>query len=76
MVRGRPGCPLTLAAAMLVSAAVLVAGCGQQAAPVRGAGQLLTGRVEKLPRAVLPPDQLTAATDAFGLALQIGRAHV
>ena len=68
-MRSRPWCRYALPLAVLAGAAVLVAGCGQPASPVRGRGQLLTGRVERLPRAVLPPDQLTAATDAFGLAL-------
>jgi serpin B len=69
MVRSRPGRQAVLAAAVLVSVAVLVAGCGQSHAPARGGGQLLVGRLEKLPAAALPPGQLTAAEDAFGLAL-------
>jgi serpin B len=69
MVRSRPGRPAVLAVAALACAAVLVAGCGQPPSPARGGGQLLTGRLEKLPPATLPPDQLTAAEDTFGLAL-------
>ena len=69
MMRSRPGRQGVLAMAVLASAAVLVAGCGQPHAPARGGGQLLTGRVEKLSAATLPPGQLTAAEDAFGLAL-------
>lgn len=66
MVRSR----LVLAVAMLAGAAILAAGCGQAGSPVgSGGGQLLVGRVEKLPPAALPPGQLTAAEDAFGLAL-------
>ena len=69
MVRSRPGRPAVLAAAVLAGAAVLVAGCGQPPSPARGGGHLLTGRVEKLPAAALPPGRLTAAEDTFGLAL-------
>jgi serpin B len=69
MVRSRPGRQLALAVAMLAGAAVLVAGCGQPGSSRSGGGQLLTGRVEKLPAAALPPGRLAAAEDAFGLAL-------
>ena len=69
MVPSRPGGPLIRAAAILAAAAVLVAGCGQSRSPARGGGELLTGQVEKLPSATLPPGRLTAAEDAFGLAL-------
>ena len=69
MVRSRPGRPSVLVLTALASVAVLVAGCGQAHAPARRGGRLLVGRVEKLPAAALPPAQLTAAEDAFGLAL-------
>lgn len=69
MVRSRPGRQLAPAVAMLAGAAVLMAGCGQPGSPRGGGGQLLTGQVEKLPAATLPPKGLAAAEDAFGLAL-------
>jgi len=69
MVRSRRGRQLALAVAMLAAAAVLMAGCGQPGSTHAGGGQLLTGRVEKLPAAALSPERLAAAEDAFGLAL-------
>jgi serpin B len=58
-----------MALAVLGSAAVLIAGCGQPEAPVARTGQLLVGRAEQLPPAAISPSRITAAEDAFGLAL-------
>jgi serine protease inhibitor len=57
--------------AILAGVAVLAAGCGHAAtpAPARGPLRILTGRVEQVPAAAMSPAQLTAAEDAFGLAL-------
>ena len=68
MVRNRLGPRWATAVALLAGLAVLVAGCGQPA-PAARTGQVLMGRAEQLPAAALPPARLTAAEDAFGLAL-------
>ena len=69
-MRSRPWCRCALPLAVLVSVAVLAAGCGRPSSPGGGGGgQLLVGREENLPSAALPPAQLTAAEDAFGRAL-------
>ena len=68
---------MTLAAAVsaaaAVSVAVLAAGCGQSR-PAAGGGeqggeQVLVGRAERLSPASMSPGQVTAAEDAFSLAL-------
>ncbi len=69
MVRSQPDRRPALALAVLVSVAVLVAGCGQPSAPAARTGQLLVGRAERLPSAAMSPSQVTAAEDTFGLAL-------
>jgi serine protease inhibitor len=70
MVRSRLGRRRALAWTVLVSVAVLAAGCGQSAPAGRtGTGQLLAGRAEQLPPAALSPSRITAAEDDFGLAL-------
>ena len=59
--------------AVVAGAAVLVAGCGQSH-PSAGRGeQVLVGRAEQLRHSSLSPGQVTAAEDAFSLAL-FGRA--
>jgi serine protease inhibitor len=71
MVRSRRGRRWATRLVLPASLAVLIAGCGQPKAPAAptGTGQLLVGRAERLPPAALPPSRLTAAEDAFGLAL-------
>jgi serpin B len=69
MVWSWPGRGPALALAGLIGAAVLVAGCGRPGAPAARTGQLLVGRTERLPSSTMPPSQITAAEDAFGLAL-------
>ena len=73
----RSGHRRTRALAVLAGAAVLVAGCGQ-ARPSAGRGQqqlvgsgqqVLVGRAEQLRPSSLSPAQVTAAEDAFSLAL-------
>jgi serpin B len=60
-----------LGLAVLAGVAVLAAGCGPAPAPTpaRGPLRILVGRVEQVPSAAVSPAQLTAAEDAFGLAL-------
>ena len=65
----RSGRYATTALAVLASVAVLTAGCGQSR-PAAGRGtQMLVGRVEPLSRSSMSPAQVTAAEDAFSLAL-------
>ena len=73
----RSGHRRTRALAVLAGAAVLVAGCGQarpsagrgQQQLVGGGQQVLVGRAEQLRPSSLSPAQVTAAEDAFSLAL-------
>ncbi len=65
----RPGHRGTMALAVLAGAAVLVAGCGQSRPPAGRGPQMLLGRLEQLPASSLSPAQVTAAQDAFSLAL-------
>ena len=65
----RSGCHAAVTLAVLASLAVLAAGCGQPK-PSAGRGtQLLVGRVEQLSPSSMSPAQITAAEDAFSLAL-------
>lgn len=71
MVRSRRGRRWATGLVLPAALAVLIAGCGQPETPSArtGTGQLLVGRAEQLPPAALPASRLTAAEDAFGLAL-------
>ena len=64
----RSGRHAATALAVLASVAVL-AGCGQPGPPAARGTQLLVGRVEHLPPSSMSPAQVTAAEDAFSLAL-------
>jgi serpin B len=65
----RSGRPAATTLAVLASVAVLAAGCGQPRSSAGRGTQLLVGRVEQLPPSSMSPAQVTAAEDAFSLAL-------
>ena len=72
MKRRRPGRHAAMALAVLASAAVLAAGCGQSrpsAGPQAPRGRVLLGQVEQLPASSLSRVQVTAAENTFTLAL-------
>ena len=59
----------TMALAVLAAAAVLAAGCGQSRQAAGHGQQMLVGHLEQLPASTMSPRQVTAAEDAFSLAL-------
>ena len=65
----RSGRHAAMTLAVLASVAVLAAGCGQSRPSAGRVGQTLVGRVEQLPPSSMSPAQVTAAEDAFSLAL-------
>lgn len=68
----RPDRRRAMALAVLASAAVLAAGCGQarpSAGPRAPWAQVLLGQAEKLPASNMSRTRVTAADDAFSLAL-------
>jgi serpin B len=65
----RSGRHAAMTLAVLASVAVLAAGCGQSRSSASHGGQLLVGRVEPLSPSSMSPVQVTAAEDAFSLAL-------
>jgi serpin B len=58
-----------MALAAVASVAVLAGGCGQSRPAAGAGGQVLVGRVEPLHPSSMSPAQVTAAEDAFSLAL-------
>ncbi len=65
----RSGRHAAMTLAVLASVAVLAAGCGQSRSSASRGAQLLVGRVEPLSPASMSPAQVTAAENAFSLAL-------
>ena len=65
----RSGRHAAMTLAVLASGASLAAGCGQSRPSAGRVGQTLVGRVEQLPPSGMSPAQVTAAEDAFSLAL-------
>jgi serpin B len=65
----RSGRHAVTALAVLASVAVLAAGCGQSRSSAGRGAQLLVGRAEQLSPTSMSPAQVTAAEDAFSLAL-------
>jgi serpin B len=65
----RSGRHAAMTLAVLASVAVLAAGCGQSRPSAGRGAQMLVGRVEQLPPSSMSPAQVTAAEDAFSLAL-------
>jgi serpin B len=65
----RSGRHAATALAVLASVAVLAAGCGQSRSSAGRGAQLLVGRAEQLSPTSMSPAQVTAAEDAFSLAL-------
>lgn len=65
----RPGRRAAITLAVLASLAVLAAGCGQSRPSASRGAHLLVGRVEPLSPSSMSPAQVTAAEDAFSLAL-------
>jgi serpin B len=65
----RSGRHAATALAVLASVAVLAAGCGQSRSSAGRGAQLLVGRAEQLSPSSMSPAQVTAAEDAFSLAL-------
>jgi serpin B len=65
----RSGRHAAMTLAVLASVAVLAAGCGQPGSSASRGAQLLVGRVEPLSPSSMSPAQVTAAENAFSLAL-------
>jgi serpin B len=65
----RPGRHAAITLAVLASLVVLAAGCGQSRPSASRGAHLLVGRVEPLSPSSMSPAQVTAAEDAFSLAL-------
>ena len=65
----RSGRHTATALAVLASVAVLAAGCGQSRSSAGRGAELLVGRAEQLSPSSMSPAQVTAAADAFSLAL-------
>ena len=65
----RSGRHVAMTLAALASVALLAAGCGQSRPSACRGAQLLVGQVERLSPSSMSPAQVTAAEDAFSLAL-------
>ncbi len=65
----RSGRHAAMTLAVLAGVAVLAAGCGQSRPSAGRGAQLLAGRVEQLSPSTMSPVGVTAAEDAFSLAL-------